>query len=481
MAALLQQLHDAVPALPVLADHAIDTALVALQGRHRGPLSRRVPHRGGIGVVAPQGLEVLAAGDEPAHPHARHAVGLGNTAGHDQVVQIDVAVEDAGGFHLVQDQAVVDLVADHGDPPPGGGLADGLQRRGGIDGAGGVAGGVEDDGAGPGTHGVDHFLGIHLVALLGSGDDAPHAAAGQPDQWLEEHEAGLDDDHLPPRRGQAGHRQEDGLPGSGGFQQVLLHQFPAADFSIDFRQGRKQLGKAGIQGVVGLVLAQGLHVGLDDVRGRGEIGLPDGEVDDVLHGGRQVEHAANSRNRQRRQRGIPLKGWSHGWKVVSWFWVGRRPSLPIGLRLGFPSDRLAFAPHRISLRHAARLLRFLLKGRVIVEPLEGAWSSGPPQNAPSRSSSRAFLEWGCCSRFGPGLDGLPWEMRVWPGEVGKSQEGFFPVRVPVSDPSRSPRCGPSSRTIPGPRSRHEPARLPAARSHRWGKSLKANRKREPVV
>ena len=184
--------------------------------------------------------------------------------------------------------------------------------RGGIDGAGGITGGVEDDGAGPGAHGVDHFLGIHLIALLGSGDDPPDAAAGQSDQRLEEHEAGLDDNHFPPRRGQAGHRQEDGLPGSGGLQQVLLHQSAAAEFPVVPDQGRKQLRQTGIQGVVGLVLAQGGHVGLDDVRGRGKIGLPDGEVDDVLHGGRQIEHPANPRNRQRRQRGVPLNGRGHG-------------------------------------------------------------------------------------------------------------------------------------------------------------------------
>ena len=67
-----------------------------------------------------------------------------------------------------------------------------------------------------------------------------------------------------------------------------------------------------------------------------------------------------------------------------------------------PGYGWASAPLRISLRLAARLLCKPLKGGVIVEPPEGAWSSSPPQNAPSRPPSRAFLARGAFEGSYPG-------------------------------------------------------------------------------
>lgn len=85
-----------------------------------------------------------------------------------------------------------------------------------------------------------------------------------------------------------------------------------------------------------------------------------------------------------------------------------------------------------------------------------------------------------------GLRTEAWLTWSWRGESGQgsreqNQEGIFPVRVPGCDPLRSPRCGSPSRTIPGPWSRHEPARLLAARLHRWGESPKASRMRALAV
>ncbi len=63
-------------------------------------------------------------------------------------------------------------------------------------------------------------------------------------------------------------------------------------------------------------------------------------------------------------------------------------------------------PHQPS--PPARLLRLPLKGGVIVERPEGACRNQPPQNAPSRPPSRAFLDWGCCSSFGRGHGWSAW-------------------------------------------------------------------------
>ena len=82
------------------------------------------------------------------------------------------------------------------------------------------------------------------------------------------------------------------------------------------------------------------------------------------------------------------------------------------------------SPHQPS--PPARLLRLPLKGGVIVERPEGACRNQPPQNAPSRPPSRAFLDWGCCSSIGRGMVDVVVERRARPWEAETKSGGVLP-------------------------------------------------------
>src|SRR5690606_2656016 len=93
----------------------------------------------------------------------------GKAGYHHDMVEVGTARQYAGVFAPVVDQVIVDLVTDHIDATVGRFLDDGLHGFPGIKRTGGVARGVEHDGAGVVVDGVDDRFGVQLMVLFGMG------------------------------------------------------------------------------------------------------------------------------------------------------------------------------------------------------------------------------------------------------------------------------------------------------------------------
>ena len=301
----LHQVHQPVAAALVFHQHVVDEGALAAQCRHPGPLAGGVGHGGGEHVVAAQFLDRALAGHQPADAHARHAEGFRETGDHHHMVQVRAARQHARVLLAVVHQMVVDLIADHVHAPVGRFLHDRFHGVAGIDGAGGVAWRVEHDGVGVRADGVDHFLRVQLVLVLRVRGDRFHHAAVHADQRRVEHERGLRHDELPARRRGGGERQIQRLCGAGGDHDVFRHQGAVVAFPVVFRQGFQQLGQAGVHRVAGLARVQGVHRRFHHMLRRLQVRLPDGQMDHVLHGRRQVHHAADARHRDGQQGRVP--------------------------------------------------------------------------------------------------------------------------------------------------------------------------------
>ena len=148
-------------------------------------------------MVAAQFLDGALAADQPADAHAGHGKGFRETADHHDVVQVRATGQHAGVILAVVDQVVVDLVTDHMDATIGRFFDNGFDGFPRVDGAGGITGRVENHRKGIGPHGINHFLGIQLMVVLGVGGNVAHDATVHAYQWAVEHERRVRHDELP--------------------------------------------------------------------------------------------------------------------------------------------------------------------------------------------------------------------------------------------------------------------------------------------
>ena len=153
---------------------------------------------------------------------------------------------------------------------------DGVQRLLGVDAAGGVVGGGQDDGLGLVGDGGLQLLrhDLEVVVLCGQGDG--HAAL-QLHQRLVQSEGGGGDDDLVPGVENGGEGGEQRLRGAHGQDDLTGGVAEAMGLGLEPGDGLQGVGIAVAGGIVGVVIVQsGLGGLLDDIRGV-QIRLADGQ------------------------------------------------------------------------------------------------------------------------------------------------------------------------------------------------------------
>ena len=119
---------------------------------------------------------------------------------------------------------VIDFITNDMNATVCGFLDDGFNGFPRVNGASGVAGGIQYYGKRIGPHGVDDFLGIKLVIVLGAGGDVLYRAAVHADQRAIKHERGVGNDKLAAWSRGGGECQIDCFGSAGGDHQVFRHQ-----------------------------------------------------------------------------------------------------------------------------------------------------------------------------------------------------------------------------------------------------------------
>ena len=247
---------------------------VHFQGLLGGGLDKGGHRRDLGGAEEQQSFQGFLRGHQVAHPPAGHGVGLGKALAQQHPVpegRLQGKIR-----HLRVSQGAVNIVADQpavGGLPEGGGNggeAVPVQHH-----AGGVVGGVEDDGPGPGRK--DFFKGPFLNLKPGFGQIQKYApAAGGFYDAVVKGEGRGGDDHLVPGVQNAGKGNVQGLGGADGDQHL---GFPGGPSPAGFkgRNGPAQALRSLVGGVVGQPVFEGLGGGFPDGFRGGQVRLPDGE------------------------------------------------------------------------------------------------------------------------------------------------------------------------------------------------------------
>ena len=231
----------------------------------------------------------MGRGGDVAEAPTGHGVRLAETVdGEGEVVDVLAEGGQGGVLGIVIDELFVNFVREDINL-----LVDGdLGERGefvlGVDGAGGIAGGVEDDHLGERAHVFAEELGGEFVTVFGGGRDDDGLAAGDADHFRiaqpvggrnEDFVAGIDGGEDGVEAGMLGAAGDDDLGGFVGEAVVGL------EFLGD---GSAELGNAGRGGVFGEAGIEGAHGGGLDVFRCVEIGFAGAEADDIeafgLHG-----------------------------------------------------------------------------------------------------------------------------------------------------------------------------------------------------
>ena len=219
--------------------------------------------------------------DHPAHPPAGHRVGLGDPVDDHAVVgELGAEHRHRAGLHAVVGEVLVDLVGEHPEVvllDPG---ADGPDLVGGVDGAGRVRRGDEQQHLGAlGARRLE-LLDGDLVVLGLVGEHLDGHAAGQLDGLGVRRPVRRGDDHLVARVEHRGERGVDRLLAAVGDQHLARLDGETAVAQRLLGDRLLQLGEAAGRGVaVVLRVAAGVDGGLDDVVGRREVGLAGAEAD----------------------------------------------------------------------------------------------------------------------------------------------------------------------------------------------------------
>ncbi len=240
----------------------------------------------------------LRRGADVADAPAGHGVGLGEAAHQDGSTAH--ARQGAHGPHLVAavDQPVVDLVAVDEQVVADGDAGDLVLNLVRQDGAGRIAGVVEQDGLGPRRDGRLHPGRIEGEVVFDGRGHAHRHAPGEDHRRPIRDVRGLVEDHLVARVDGGPNRHVQRLRRTDGDQDLLGGVVADAVEALEVvRQGATELDGAVVAGVVSSAGGQAVPAGLDHLRGRVEVRLADAQADDVGHRRQDVEEAADARAR----------------------------------------------------------------------------------------------------------------------------------------------------------------------------------------
>ncbi len=244
---------------------------------------------GGVALDGVDRFGEVGGGGHIAETPTGHRVGFAETVnGEGEVVNLLAEGGQGGVFRIVVDQLFVDLVRKDVDLLVQGDLGERGQFVLGVDGAGGVAGGVEDDHLRERAHVLAKQFGRELVAVLGGGRDDDGFAAGHPDHFrIAEPIRGGDED-LVARIDGSEDGVEAGVLGAAGDDDLRGLVAQAVVGLELFGDGGTQFGNAGGRSVLGEAGVEGAHGGGLDVLGCVKIGFAGAETDHVealgLHG-----------------------------------------------------------------------------------------------------------------------------------------------------------------------------------------------------
>ena len=267
-----QALVDVVPA-PAEDLHHI--AGVRLQGRDASPLDKGGHGGDTVLVEHLDPVHQLGVRHAVAQAPAGHGIRLGEALDHNDPVP-HVLVLSKAVVVLTVGQSAVHIVAQDKDGLVLEDGVDGVQGLLGVDAAGGIVGGGQDDGLGPVGDGGLQFLrhDLEVVVLCGQGDR--HTAL-QLDQRLIQAEGRGGDDDLVPWVQDGGEGGEQRLRGAHRQDDLTGGVVEAMGLSLEFGDGLQRVGIAVAGGIVGIVGVQsGLGGLLDDVGGV-QIRLADGQ------------------------------------------------------------------------------------------------------------------------------------------------------------------------------------------------------------
>ena len=223
-------------------------------------------------------------GDRPADAPPGHRVGLGDTVD-DHAAVAQLRHDDGHGdvARVAVHEVLVDLVGDHPDPGVGGPAADGLDLVGRVHGTGRVGGRGEDQRAGVARAGRLQLLERDAPPRRGGRRHGHDGAARQLDLLGVADPVGRGQQHLVARVDQRLERRVERVLAAVGHHhlgRVAVEAEVAGGLVGDRLAQLRQARGGGV--VVQALVGGGLGRGLDDVRGRREVGLARAEADDVL-------------------------------------------------------------------------------------------------------------------------------------------------------------------------------------------------------
>ena len=174
-------------------------------------------------------------------------------------------------------------------------FCDGFQIFPAHDGAGRIVRIGEDQRLCAGRDGFLQTFGSEAEIVFFQGFHPDGGAAGKNDAGGIGNIAGLRNKNLVPRGGEGPEGDIDGLGGADGDddlgRRIVRQAIAAGKIEGDLIP---QLGETPVGGILGFAVYQGIDGGIPDMIGRFEIRLADAEGDRILHGGGQVEKAADT-------------------------------------------------------------------------------------------------------------------------------------------------------------------------------------------
>jgi len=224
-----------------------------------------------VGLQVGRGLDDVGRADHPADPPAGHRVGLRDAVEDDRVVgELGAQRRDRAGLDAVVQQVLVDLVGHDPQAVLGGPGTDRTDLVGGVDGAGRVRRGDEQQDLGAlGARRLELVDG-DLVVLGLVGEHLDGDTAGELDALGVRRPVRRREEHLVARVEHRGERLVDRLLAAVGHQHVGRRDLPAGVALGLGHDGPLQLRQAAGRGVaVVLGVSRGLDRGVHDVaRGR---------------------------------------------------------------------------------------------------------------------------------------------------------------------------------------------------------------------
>ncbi len=279
---VLQAAHHELAADIKFIPHVGDDLLIALEGGDGAELSEGGGVGGGVALQDIDGVSDGLRGGGVAEAPAGHGVGFGESVDGDGEVGDILAEGGDGDVGVVAiHEFFIDLVREDEDVLTHGDVSEGLELFSGIDGSGGVAGGVDDDHLGEGGHGVLELIWGDLPVVFFFGFDDDGDAADETDHFRVAGPEGSGDDDFVTGVDGGGDGVVTGVFGAA-VDADLFGGVLKAVVEVEFGgEGLAEFEEAGALGVAGLAVVEGLNGGLDDVGGGIEVGLTSAEAENI--------------------------------------------------------------------------------------------------------------------------------------------------------------------------------------------------------